>query len=162
MSTTTHDSPGPSSNDIDKISTIEAITLEYSYLLSSQLEAMRQHYEATSSSTVAQLSHLQGVEDRAAETESARVQADTKREEAETKASRAEKKAEKAAELSRSLQASLSAERAMTNGLSDRIKAMSAELERLKVDKATSQGKLGDMEELVKGFAVRFGGERRD
>ncbi len=97
---------GPSTNDLEKISTIESITLEYSYLLSSQLEAMRQHYASQS----ARLATLEAAEKRALEAERAK----------ET----AERRAEKASELSRSLQASLSAERAMSEGLSTRVKSL--------------------------------------
>jgi BRCA1-associated protein len=39
------DGPGPSSYDEKKISKIEDITLEYSYLLSSQLEQQRKYFE---------------------------------------------------------------------------------------------------------------------
>lgn len=39
------DGPGPSSNDEKKISKIEDITLEYSYLLTSQLEQQRKYFE---------------------------------------------------------------------------------------------------------------------
>ncbi len=39
------DGPGPSAYDEKKISKIEDITLEYSYLLSSQLEQQRKHFE---------------------------------------------------------------------------------------------------------------------
>ena len=141
-----NDSPGPSSNDIDKISTIEAITLEYSYLLSSQLEAMRQHYESSES----RLRDLETIQSRVDASERERVDAQRVRAEAEARLVRAEKKAEKAAELSRSLQASLSAERAMSSGMSERIKVLSLEAEVARAAKGEEQAKVGELEELVR------------
>lgn len=120
------------------MSTIEAITLEYSYLLSSQLEAMRQHYESQTLSQSSRLDEMKAVEERAEAAERAKAEAEAAR-------TKAEKRAEKAADLTRSLQASLSAERAMAEGLSARINKL-----REQVDQA-EKGKR-DREEEVKGL----------
>lgn len=111
---------GPSSNDIDKISTIESITLEYSYLLSSQLESMRQHYEKSQSTLETRLEEL---ERRGKETE----QKLKGLEKAEKEREKAERKMERALELSKGLQSALGAERAMSQGLSERVKVLERE-----------------------------------
>ncbi|WWC72294.1 uncharacterized protein I206_106256 [Kwoniella pini CBS 10737] len=54
-----NDNAGPSSGDVEKMSTIESITLEYSYLLSSQLESMRHHYEQEQKSLLMKLEKLE-------------------------------------------------------------------------------------------------------
>ena len=66
-------SPGPTENDISKISKIEDITLEYSYLLSSQLEAQRLHFEK-------KVKELEEFRDRALEAERAKEKAESKAE----------------------------------------------------------------------------------
>jgi len=150
---TTHSTPnnvpagsaeaGPSSNDMEKMSTIEAITLEYSYLLSSQLEAMRQHYETQQLDLQQRLDRLEGRVtdiDRMTTALSA----------AEKETAKAEKKSTQAVELSRSLQTSLAAERAMAQGLSQRIKALEGGKEqRDKEKKDLEEEKLG-LEETVR------------
>lgn len=134
---------GPSSNDIDKMSTIEAITLEYSYLLSSQLEAMRQHYEAQQSDLQTRLSTL--------ETQMSDVnRLSTSLESAQKEKEKAERKAKQATELSRTLQASLGAEKAMTQGLSERVRMLEDAKGRTdKEKKELEEEKLG-LEETVK------------
>lgn len=120
------------------MSTIEAITLEYSYLLSSQLEAMRQHYESQA------ISHAPA----AADLDTLRIQAESAAaalREAEAAREKAEKKASKAATLARDLARNLEAEKAMSEGLAQRVKRLSEEVE--------VEGKLrGQKEEEVKGL----------
>ncbi|KAL7424550.1 hypothetical protein Q5752_000234 [Cryptotrichosporon argae] len=123
---------GPSATDIDKMSTIEAITLEYSYLLSSQLEAMRAHYEAELSRA-----HAEAVDLRAAEAAAhglrtelddarkARADALAARQRAEHERDRAEAKARQAHDVARALQRQLGDERAMSAGLEARVGALS-------------------------------------
>ncbi|WVO21685.1 uncharacterized protein IAS62_002996 [Cryptococcus decagattii] len=131
---------GPSSNDIDKISTIESITLEYSYLLSSQLESMRQHYEKSQSTLETRLEEL---ERRGRETEEKLKGL----EKAEKEREKAERKMEKALELSKRLQSALGAERAMSQGLSDRVKVLERERDEAvkeKIDKEAECEMLGE------------------
>ncbi|RXK36565.1 BRCA1-associated protein [Tremella mesenterica] len=140
---------GPSSGDIDKISTIEAITLEYSYLLSSQLEAMRQHYETSQAALLAQIADLEGLARRVEKAEAAAK-------EATKNAQKAETKAEKAAQLARTLQTSLSAERAMSEGLSKKVKVLSEDKERLISDKKNKEEEIKGLEETVKDLMYNF------
>jgi len=130
--TQANSNPGPSTNDLEKISTIESITLEYSYLLSSQLEAMRQHYE----SQATRLAVLEAAEKRAGEAERAKE--------------KAERRAEKATELSRNLQASLSAERAMSEGLSTRVKVLAQDVEKKEDERRVREDEVKSLEETVR------------
>jgi BRCA1-associated protein len=134
---------GPSSNDMEKMSTIEAITLEYSYLLSSQLEAMRQHYESQQLDLQQRVDRLEG---RATEIDhmAAALQA------AEKDKAKAEKKSTQAVELSRSLQSSLAAERAMAQGLSERIKALEGGKEQREKEKKELEEEKQGLEETVR------------
>lgn len=134
---------GPSSNDIDKMSTIEAITLEYSYLLSSQLEAMRQHYETQQSDLQ---TRLDGLEARMGDIHRVTSLLDLAQREKE----KAERKAKQATDLSRSLQSSLSAERAMTQGLSERIKVLETDKGRRDAEKQELEAEKAGLEETVK------------
>ncbi|EIW72206.1 hypothetical protein TREMEDRAFT_21329, partial [Tremella mesenterica DSM 1558] len=149
ISTPTSQEAGPSSGDIDKISTIEAITLEYSYLLSSQLEAMRQHYETSQAALLAQIADLEGLARRVEKAEAAAK-------EATKNAQKAETKAEKAAQLARTLQTSLSAERAMSEGLSKKVKVLSEDKERLISDKKNKEEEIKGLEETVKDLMYNF------
>lgn len=134
---------GPSSNDIDKISTIESITLEYSYLLSSQLESMRQHYEKSQSTLEMRLEEL---ERRGKETE----QKLKGLEKAEKEREKAERKMEKALELSKGLQSALGAERAMSQGLSERVKVLERERDEAVKGKKDKEAECQTLEETVR------------
>ncbi|KIR31624.1 BRCA1-associated protein [Cryptococcus deuterogattii MMRL2647] len=134
---------GPSSNDIDKISTIESITLEYSYLLSSQLESMRQHYEKSQSMLETRLEEL---ERRGRETEEKLKGL----EKAEKEREKAERKMEKALELSKGLQSALGAERAMSQGLSDRVKVLERERDEAVKGKKDKEAECETLEETVR------------
>ncbi|KIR42104.1 BRCA1-associated protein [Cryptococcus deuterogattii 99/473] len=134
---------GPSSNDIDKISTIESITLEYSYLLSSQLESMRQHYEKSQSTLETRLEEL---ERRGRETEEKLKGL----EKAEKEREKAERKMEKALELSKGLQSALGAERAMSQGLSDRVKVLERERDEAVKGKKDKEAECETLEETVR------------
>ena len=146
------DEAGPSSGDVEKMSSIESITLEYSYLLSSQLEAMRQHYEAIADSQARRLDSLETVEARANAAEAAKVEADKAR-------IKAEKKAEKASELTRMLQQNLSAEKAMSEGLSTRVTKLKEEVDRIQTERRAKADEIERLEEMVKDlmFTVEAG-----
>jgi BRCA1-associated protein len=125
------------------MSTIEAITLEYSYLLSSQLEAMRQHYESQQSDLQQRLDRLEGRVSDIDHNKSAL-------EAAEKEKRKAENKAKQAVELSRNLQSSLAAERAMTQGLSKRIKALETGKEQREREKRELEEEKQGLEDTVR------------
>ncbi len=123
---------------------------------------MRQHYESKMLDEAARAADIRALEKRAKEAERTREaissrlaeleaieqrakEAERNRQEAEHAKLLAEKKAEKAIALTRGLQSSLSAERAVSDGLATRIKKIQEDLEELKKQKR-------DKEEEVKGL----------
>lgn len=141
---------GPSSNDMEKMSTIEAITLEYSYLLSSQLEAMRQHYEEEAAAQRAHVEVLEASNARVREAESDAAAAEVQRQEAERAREKAEARATKALELSRGLQASLGSEKAMTEGLNARVAKLRQDLETVRAARDEKTAEVAGLEETVR------------
>jgi BRCA1-associated protein len=77
---------------------------------------------------------------------------------------KAERRAEKAVELSRGLQASLSSERAMTEGLSVRVKKLEGDLEGEKMGRLEKAEEVKGLEETVRDLMVSldFAGRVRE
>ncbi|OCF61489.1 BRCA1-associated protein [Kwoniella mangroviensis CBS 10435] len=134
---------GPSSGDVEKMATIESITLEYSYLLSSQLESMRHHYESQQSTLHSRLEKLESIskenEGRLKELEDSKKARE-----------KAENKALKAIELSRSLQQNLANEKSLSNGLSSKITNLQNQLEGLRGRLKEKEDECTGLEETVK------------
>lgn len=138
------------------MSTIEAITLEYSYLLSSQLEAMRQHYDGMLSNTHASSSALSNE----IETLSSRLTAaETQAKQAEAEKEKAVKRAEKATDVSRELHRSLQVEKSLNEGLSLKIKSLGEKMVQVQTDKEEMERRVGGLEETVRDlmFALEAG-----
>jgi BRCA1-associated protein len=144
------DHAGPSTNDMEKMSTIEAITLEYSYLLSSQLEAMRQHYESESAVQVARIASLEADNERVRGAEAAAASAEAARVAAEAAREKAEARAAKAADVTRALQTTLGSERSMAEGLQARISKMRADLDAARAARDDASGQVRALEETVR------------
>lgn len=136
------DQAGPSSNDVDKMSAIEAITLEYSYLLSSQLEAMRQYYESLITPPPAS-SEIDILRIQAASAAAALRDAELARE-------KAEKKALKAVGVAKDLAKNLEAEKAMSEGLAERVRKLNGEVEETRRSKMEAQDEVKGLEETVR------------
>ncbi|CAK9779634.1 zf-UBP-domain-containing protein [Cutaneotrichosporon oleaginosum] len=143
-------SQGPSEGDAEKMSTIESITLEYSYLLSSQLEAMRQHYESEAAATRARLEELEAAAARTKSAEEAREAAERARLDAEAAREKAERRAEKALDLSRSLQNNLGSERSMSSGLQSRIAKLQKDLEAVRAARDAKAAEVDSLNETVR------------
>ena len=93
---------------------------------------MRQHYESQSTRLVT----LEAAEKRAVEAERAR--------------DKAARRADKASELSRSLQTSLSAERAMSEGLSTRVRTLAEDVEKKEKERKERADDVIRLEETVR------------
>lgn len=104
---------------------------------------MRQHYENASLAQSSRLEALELAQSRVVEAEKAKA-------EAEAAKMKAERKADKASELTRSLQASLSAERAMSEGLSVRVGKMREQLEEIDRVKREKEEEVKGLEETVR------------
>ncbi|KAL1408751.1 hypothetical protein Q8F55_005564 [Vanrija albida] len=141
---------GPSSNDAEKMSTIESITLEYSYLLSSQLEAMRQHYEQEAASQAVVIAKLEAAAARTKEAEDAAAVAEARRVEADKAREKAERRAEKALDLSRSLQTSLGSEKAMSEGLNSRVQKLRDDLTTVRAARDAKAAEVDSLNETVR------------
>ncbi|TXT10788.1 hypothetical protein VHUM_02293 [Vanrija humicola] len=140
----------PSTPDAEKMSTIESITLEYSYLLSSQLEAMRQHYEQEAASQAVVIVKLQAAAARTKEAEDAAAVAEARRVEADKAREKAERRAEKALDLSRSLQASLGSEKAMSEGLNSRVNKLRDDLTTVRAARDAKAAEVDSLNETVR------------
>ncbi|WWC91997.1 uncharacterized protein L201_006951 [Kwoniella dendrophila CBS 6074] len=144
-------SAGPSTNDLEKISTIESITLEYSYLLSSQLESMRHHYESQQSNLIKKLEETENqnkqIKEKLIEKEKEKEK-EIQREKDNKKYN--ENKALKAIELSRTLQNNLNQEKSLTNGLSNKIKILESQLNELSKNLKLKENECLDLEDTVK------------
>ncbi|KAI0372743.1 zf-UBP-domain-containing protein [Pilatotrama ljubarskyi] len=120
---------GPTAADALTAEKIEAIGIEYSYLLTSQLDSQRTFYEEQTADLRNQIESMRSlVEQLSAEVElykqRARQEAERRAREEEERIAelerekvRAEKRAEKASELARSLAKELREERAVSEGL---------------------------------------------
>ncbi|WRT69946.1 uncharacterized protein IL334_006937 [Kwoniella shivajii] len=135
--------PGPSSGDVEKMSTIESITLEYSYLLSSQLESMRHHYENQQSSLLSRLEKLESSNKNTQDKLKGLEQAENSKEKAELKAL-------KAIDLSRNLQKSLESEKALSNGLSHKITSLENQYQTTQDQLKEKQNECVSLEETVR------------
>ncbi|BEI79929.1 hypothetical protein CcaverHIS002_0104580 [Cutaneotrichosporon cavernicola] len=148
--TRTSSQHGPSEGDAEKMSTIESITLEYSYLLSSQLEAMRQHYEGEAATARARVAELEAAAARTKAAEDAREAAETARLDAEAGKEKAERRAENALQLSRTLQTNLGSERSMSTGLQSRITRLQKDLETVRAARDSKAAEVDSLNETVR------------
>lgn len=163
---------GPSAADALSAEKIEAIGIEYSYLLTSQLDSQRAYYEAQASEMKAQVDSLKGLVEKL----SSEVEADMKRmqeqEEVRRKADeekmaelersrvKAEKRAEKFSEVARALEKELKAERAQSEGLLKNLAAAKERAEKADELKELLRVKVTELEEQVRD--VMFFVEARD
>jgi BRCA1-associated protein len=138
------------------MSTIEAITLEYSYLLSSQLEAMRQHYETLQIAQSTRIAELEA-------SQATLVAKEASVEEATTLKEKAERKATKALELFKSLSKELESERALASGLSTRVKSLQQRLDGREEELGERLDQVKGLEETVRDlmFSLEAGAQIR-
>ncbi|KZV71577.1 zf-UBP-domain-containing protein [Peniophora sp. CONT] len=158
---------GPSAADGLTAEKIEAIGIEYSYLLSSQLDTQRTFYEDQMRALRVQLDEVRSavarLEDVAATAASATETAKRAAEEAETarrERDRSERKAQRLADAARAFERELKDERAVSAGLlrnleSAKVKTLTAESERDHLSK-----KVAELEDQVRD--VMFFLEARD
>lgn len=148
---------GPSQADALTAEKIEAIGIEYSYLLTSQLESQRSYYEEQITEVKNQMDEFRKMMElmtRDLENERVRRQEEDerRRKEQETRIARierekvkAEKRAEKMTQLARQLESDLKDERAVSEGLMRNMEAMR---EQAKSDKQDSEEYLRKIQEL--------------
>lgn len=144
--------PGRASSSRPADEKLEAIGIEYSYLLTSQLESQRQFYEDKLDQFQAQLTSLTGelasLSHKAKQVEQLATRTSTLERDNEMlrrEKDKSDKKAEKATELARTLQRDLHSEREISKGLMEKLdKTRESEAE-LKVQVADLQEQVGDL-----------------
>ncbi|EIW79215.1 BRCA1-associated protein [Coniophora puteana RWD-64-598 SS2] len=153
---------GPSHADSLSAEKIEAIGIEYSYLLTSQLDSQRQYYEEQTSHLNMQLEELQvSVARLSTEMERERVdykqREELKRREHEEKIDglirdklKAERKAEKATELARRFEKELKEERAVSEGLMKNVGKLKERTEQLDKQRQESEATIAELKDQVR------------
>jgi BRCA1-associated protein len=134
--------PGPSDNlTAEKI---EAIGIEYSYLLTSQLDSQREYFEKDRMALKTQLDEIRRELESVKETNEQHSTRFAKEQ------AKLEKRAEKTTELARRLEKDLKEERAVSSGLMQNMTALKAKLELCENDKKADLAKIQDLEEQIR------------
>lgn len=153
---------GPSQADALSAEKIEAIGIEYSYLLTSQLDSQRSFYEEQTNELRAQLMDLKAVVGRLTldfEEDRKRIKDDgvQSRREVEEELARtvkekakAELRAEKALELARKFEKELKEEKAVTEGLMKNLVIMKERVESFDKDKEAYAERVKELEDQVR------------
>ncbi|KAI9511598.1 hypothetical protein F5148DRAFT_1274209 [Russula earlei] len=163
---------GPSTSDSLTAEKIEAIGIEYSYLLTSQLDSQRAFYEEQTAVLQVELAGLKDAVGRLRqEAESSRAasaaEEGRRRREEEERLSetlrdkkRAEKRSERLAQVSRALEKELREERAVSGGLLKNLEAAQKRAEEGESERAALVGRVRELEDQVRD--VMFSLEARD
>ncbi|KAJ4473679.1 hypothetical protein J3R30DRAFT_706834 [Lentinula aciculospora] len=153
---------GPSAADALSAEKIEAIGIEYSYLLTSQLDSQRAYYEDQTAELQIQVGELRGLVERltkqsekeqvvSTEAERERRRLDEERIEELLKAkTKAETRAEKMAELARRLEKDLREERAVSEGLMSNLGKMKEKAEAVDKDREEFRLKINELEDQLR------------
>ncbi|KAI0320885.1 BRCA1-associated protein [Amylostereum chailletii] len=156
-SSTSNGAGGPSAADALTAEKIEAIGIEYSYLLSSQLDTQRAYYEEQQRALQARVDELAravaALGDASAREREARGRAEAeaaRSAELERDRVRAEKKAEKLAELARRLEKELKDERAVGAGLLKNLEAARARAEAADSERTKFTQHVKELEDQVR------------
>ncbi|KAF4610749.1 hypothetical protein D9613_006890 [Agrocybe pediades] len=153
---------GPSQADALSAEKIEAIGIEYSYLLTSQLDSQRSFYEEQTVELRNQVDELKGlVENLSAEFQREKErhkeeELRTRREEEEKIAqvlkekAKAESRTEKVTELARKLEKELREERAVSEGLLKNLTKMREKVELAQKENESFSSKMRDLEDQLR------------
>ncbi|KAI0923981.1 hypothetical protein AcV5_009365 [Taiwanofungus camphoratus] len=153
---------GPSTADALSAEKIEAIGIEYSYLLTSQLDSQRTFYEDQTTELRGQIDSLRGlVEQLTLEVEKGKAivredeelhmrQERSRIAELEREMFKVENRAEKATKLARNLAKELQEERAVSTGLLRNLRKAKEDAERAQREKADSLVRVKELEDQVR------------
>ncbi|KAH9066668.1 hypothetical protein EDB87DRAFT_1671970 [Lactarius vividus] len=153
---------GPSTSDSLTAEKIEAIGIEYSYLLTSQLDSQRAFYEEQTTALQAEVVDLKVVVSQLRqEAESSRAAAaaeeSRRRREEEERLSeilrdkqRFEKKSERFAEVARTLEKELRGERAVSGGLLNNLEAVQKRAEEGEAERVALAQRVQELEDQVR------------
>ncbi|CAE6467475.1 unnamed protein product [Rhizoctonia solani] len=149
---------GPGPGDVRAAEKVEAVGLEYANLLASQLDSQRAYFEEQAAELRSALDNTQkelarvkaAAEERAKEEEVSRAEAAERAAESEIARANAQKRADKMQELARKLEKDLKAERAVSEGLMNRINKLQEAESAGAQERAELQGRLKDVEEQLR------------
>ncbi|KIY62383.1 BRCA1-associated protein [Cylindrobasidium torrendii FP15055 ss-10] len=153
---------GPGPSDALSAEKIEAIGIEYSYLLTSQLDSQRAYYEEQTSELQTQvgelrdmMAHLTGELQMAKTQWTSEMKAKQDEEEARTAElrkdkARAETRAESMSQLARNLKKELDEERAVSKGLMKNLGKMKEKVEAGDAQKRESEAKMKELEDQLR------------
>ncbi|KAE9399879.1 BRCA1-associated protein [Gymnopus androsaceus JB14] len=153
---------GPSAADALGAEKIEAIGIEYSYLLTSQLDSQRAYYEDQTAELQIQVGELRGLVERltkqldkekvaSTEAEKERRLSDEERlAELIKERTKAEGRAEKMTELARKLEKDLRGERAVSEGLMSNLAKMKEKAEAVDKDREEFRLKIRELEDQLR------------
>ncbi|KAI5989339.1 hypothetical protein EDD15DRAFT_1318404 [Pisolithus albus] len=153
---------GPTHADTLNAEKIEAIGIEYSYLLTSQLDSQREFYEEQTTQLKSQVEELrslmekltQDIERERAEArqreQQRRREEDEKLEAAHREKVKAEKKAEKITELARRFEKELKEEKAVSEGLLRNLEMMKENVERSEKQKEEYDAKISELQDELR------------
>ena len=153
---------GPGPSDALTAEKIEAIGIEYSYLLTSQLDSQRSFYEDRVNELESTVGELKGLVTRlsteaeearkreAEEAERRKAEGEARIAELERDKERAEKKAEKLTALSRRLGEELKEERAFGEGLMQNLQNLKGRVEASEQQKQEFQARVEELQDQVK------------
>ncbi|KAF5337505.1 hypothetical protein D9757_014717 [Collybiopsis confluens] len=139
---------GPSTADALSAEKIEAIGIEYSYLLTSQLDSQRAYYEDQTAELQIQVGELRGLVERLTKQLESKEAEQGQRQSGEERISelvrerdKAESKIEKMTGLARKLEKDLREERAVSEGLMSNLSKMKEKAEAVDKDRRSSESK---------------------
>jgi len=153
---------GPGPSDALTAEKIEAIGIEYSYLLTSQLDSQRSFYEDRVNQLEATVGELKGLVTRlsteaeeikkreADEAEKRRMEEEARIAELERDKDKAEKKVERFVALSRRLEKELKEERAFGEGLMQNLQNLKERVEASEQQKQDFQVRIEELQDQVK------------
>ncbi|KAG2122106.1 hypothetical protein DEU56DRAFT_873656 [Suillus clintonianus] len=153
---------GPSHADSLSAEKIEAIGIEYSYLLTSQLDSQRLFYEEQTTELKTQVEELRNLVERLSldlakdKTEAKEREAQCRREEEEKLNEvykdkiKAEKKAERVAELARKFEKELKEEKAVSEGLLRNLTKMKETSTQSETQRQEYQAKIDELQDQVR------------
>ncbi|KAF8582718.1 zf-UBP-domain-containing protein [Ramaria rubella] len=157
---------GPGPTDTMNAEKIEAIGIEYSYLLTSQLDSQREHYEEQKThlerllmAARDKIEALEGeihehAEIRRNEDERRNHEEEMRRTELVKERLKAEKRADKLADMARTFEKELKEERAVSEGLMKNLAIVRERADRADKERASFDLRMKDMEEQVRDVMI--------
>ncbi|KAJ7576881.1 hypothetical protein C8J56DRAFT_971837 [Mycena floridula] len=141
---------GPGPADALSAEKIEAIGIEYSYLLTSQLDSQRSYYEDQNAELNAQVGELKSMVEQLMERERQRQEEVDRVAQLAKEKAKVEAKAQKMTELARKLDKELREERAVSEGLMKNLASMKEKTSSMDKEREDHNRKIQDLEDQLR------------